>query len=98
VRAYEVPEPTARAAPLVNLINPAENETITAALAVREFTPTPSARCTVNGRMKRVNTEFEVAQRHHRRSAGAGRYAGLRTPLLERKTIIVSARAGVALP
>jgi DNA gyrase subunit A len=66
VRAYEVPEAdrTARGVPLVNLINLAENETITAALAVREFTPNSfCTMCTVNGRMKRVNmTEFEAVR------------------------------------
>ena len=66
VRAYEVPEAdrAARGVPLVNLINLAENETITAALAVREFTPNSfCTMCTVNGRMKRVNmTEFEAVR------------------------------------
>jgi DNA gyrase subunit A len=66
VRAYEVPEAdrTARGVPLVNLINLAENEKITAALAVREFTPNSfCTMCTVNGRMKRVNmTEFEAVR------------------------------------
>jgi DNA gyrase subunit A len=48
----------------VNLINLAENETITAALAVREFTPNSfCTMCTVKGRMKRVNmTEFEAVR------------------------------------
>jgi DNA gyrase subunit A len=66
VRAYEVPEAdrAARGVPLVNLINLAENEKITAALAVREFTPNSfCTMCTVNGRMKRVNmTEFEAVR------------------------------------
>ena len=66
VRAYEVPEAdrAARGVPLVNLINLAENEQITAALAVREFTPNSfCTMCTVNGRMKRVNmTEFEAVR------------------------------------
>ncbi len=66
VRAYEVPEAdrAARGVPLVNLINLAENETITAALAVREFTPNSfCTMCTVKGRMKRVNmTEFEAVR------------------------------------
>ncbi len=66
VRAYEVPEAdrAARGVPLVNLINLAENEKITAALAVREFTPNSfCTMCTVHGRMKRVNmTEFEAVR------------------------------------
>jgi DNA gyrase subunit A len=66
VRAYEVPEAdrAARGVPLVNLINLAENEKITAALAVREFTPNSfCTMCTVKGRMKRVNmTEFEAVR------------------------------------
>jgi DNA gyrase subunit A len=66
VRAYEVPEAdrAARGVPLVNLINLAENEKITAALSVREFTPNSfCTMCTVNGRMKRVNmTEFEAVR------------------------------------
>jgi DNA gyrase subunit A len=66
VRAFEVPEAdrTARGVPLVNLINLAENEKITAALAVREFAPNSfCTMCTVNGRMKRVNmTEFEAVR------------------------------------
>ena len=66
VRAYEVPEAdrAARGVPLVNLINLAENEKITAALAVREFTPNSfCTMCTINGRMKRVNmTEFEAVR------------------------------------
>jgi len=47
VRAYEVPEAdrAARGVPLVNLINLAENEKITAALAVRELHRTRSAPC-----------------------------------------------------
>ncbi len=66
VRAYEVPEAdrAARGVPLVNLINLAENEKITAALSVREFTPNSfCTMCTVHGRMKRVNmTEFEAVR------------------------------------
>jgi DNA gyrase subunit A len=66
VRAFEVPEAdrSARGVPLVNLINLAENEKITAALAVREFTPNSfCTMCTVKGRMKRVNmTEFEAVR------------------------------------
>ncbi|HSD84104.1 MAG TPA: DNA gyrase C-terminal beta-propeller domain-containing protein, partial [Anaerolineae bacterium] len=66
VRAYEVPEAdrAARGVPLVNLINLAENEKITAALSVREFTPNSfCTMCTVKGRMKRVNmTEFEAVR------------------------------------
>ena len=66
VRAFEVPDAdrAARGVPLVNLINLAENEKITAALAVREFTPNSfCTMCTVNGRMKRVNmTEFEAVR------------------------------------
>ena len=66
VRAYEVPEAdrAARGVPLVNLINLAENETITAALAVAAFKPnTFCTMCTVNGRMKRVDmTEFEAVR------------------------------------
>jgi DNA gyrase subunit A len=66
VRAYEVPEAdrAARGVPLVNLINLAENEKITAALAVRGFTPNSyCTMCTVHGRMKRVNmTEFEAVR------------------------------------
>jgi DNA gyrase subunit A len=66
VRAYEVPEAdrAARGVPLVNLINLAENEKITAALAVREFTPNSfCTMCTVKGRMKRVSmTEFEAVR------------------------------------
>ncbi len=66
VRAYEVPEAdrAARGVPLVNLINLAENEKITAALAVREFTPNSfCTMCTIKGRIKRVNmTEFEAVR------------------------------------
>jgi DNA gyrase subunit A len=66
VRSYEVPEAdrAARGVPLVNLINLTENEQITAALAVREFTPNSfCTMCTVNGRIKRVNmTEFEAVR------------------------------------
>ena len=63
VRTYEVPEAdrAARGVPLINLIALAENEKITAALAVPEFKPNSfCAMCTQHGRMKRVAmTEFE---------------------------------------
>jgi len=80
VRTFEVPEAdrAARGVPLVNLINLAENENITAALAVREFTPNSFVPCARPWRIKRVNmTEFErCAQRHHRHVAWSRANAG----------------------